>query len=189
MTQIEMILKESPVLDRDLHRTMMQEVEAYAVQAGVHTHYIWTPLSEIATQTEVDWVGRVPEMRKSGPYGVVYVGRDFSPSIEQRFMASAAACVRNFVDARVIPLHRLVDRLRQGPVGCSVLLVPNFSVDEAEGGYLPKWMKGILLDMLYDRLLSQQVTVLGVRSMKELEASFGESFLSVIKEHYEKVGK
>lgn len=169
------------VLDRDYHARLIAGLPKWAGKAGIPMEFVWTKLSKYCSKEEIEWV---KGMRQSKDHGLVYTGT-FSVPIEDKMMAIAAACLRNYVDARFMSVQQVIARLKEDDMPeCSVVLVPNFCMSKDDTSNVAPWEAAALLGWLYSRLARGQKTVLYVGDMKKLEAAYGESMARHIKSHY-----
>ena len=90
-------------------------------------------------------------------------------------MGVAGACLRNFVEAKVMTIQELLSDLKAGdPPDVTVLLVPNFFIEKSEGGKIADWHIAELLGVLYARVAKGQQTFLYVSNFDSLRKTYGE---------------
>jgi hypothetical protein len=100
-------------------------------------------------------------------------------------MAIAAALLRNFIDARVVPLNTLLSSVDSGkPIDPTVLLIPNLFV-RGGGKTVPAWKMQQAYDLLLQRSVSGKLSVVYVESMDGLKEGFGMVFGQHLEGHYE----
>lgn len=171
------------VLDPDTHGRLIAEIDEIAREAGVPKKYIEQSMTNWCGDDEIGWVKDYRENPSKGVYGMVYLGNDHT----QKMMAVCGAFTRNFILAKLVTMHDLLDRLREGSdVTASVLVIPSFYKSLDKGGLTP-YQIGLLWDLLEDRMINEKQTVLGVDSLSKLKSGYGEHFSSLIESHYFKV--
>lgn len=169
------------ILDKEYHARLLLDLERHAAKAGIPPEFIWSRMSVYCTADEVAWVKR---MRLGKDHGLCYVG-EFSVPVEDKMMAVTGTCLRNFIDARVMPVQEVLSNLKSDHMPYpTVLLIPNFCLSKGEGGDIAQWQSSALLGMLYSRLAKNLKTVLYIGSEQALEKNYGEAFLKHIKAHY-----
>jgi hypothetical protein len=154
------------VLDRKIHERMVKAIDRYAQQAGIPVAAICTHLAHYVGEDEQEWVSEyLASPRNDPPPGLLYVGA--WPDVGTRMTGIAGAFIRNFVDARVVTVHQLVEA--DFP-DCAVLLVPNFY---APGGNLTAWRAAKLVDGVLVRLHAGRPVVLHVADLDTMETAYG----------------
>lgn len=171
------------VLDDKIHSRLIQNLDEVALMAGVPKFMLKTSAAQYCSEDELEWLKSFRKYRAAGNVGWVYTGTPKSP-IELKFMAMAAALVRNFIDARVVPVSELIVE-GEGP-NPSVLFVPNFYT-VAEGKPLASWQLQQLHSLLLRRFVAQKVTVLYVQSLDKMETHYGEGIGQHVR-HYSHLG-
>ena len=177
----------SGVLSREVHARLVANLQGYAEDAGVQPFWLYTSMKDVCSPDEVNFVRLLPLARadKSAKCSMVYVGNSQNSPVETRMAAIAAACVRNFIRARVMNLGHVLEIIGDGEQpAATVLLIPNFFFSIVEGGELRSWMKIGLLDMLYARQAAQLPTILHVSNMKMLDKEYGTQFRAFLENHY-----
>lgn len=169
------------ILNKEYHAALLNDVERFAATAGIPPSFVWSRLSQYCTEKEVLWVKR---MRMGADHGMCYTG-EFKVPIEDKMMAVAGACLRNYIDARVMPLQEVLARLKDDSMPHpTVLLIPNFCLAKGDGGDIPQWQSSSLLGLLYSRLARNLKTVLYVSQLPALEKHYGSACLKHINAHY-----
>lgn len=171
--------KDNSILDREIHARLLQDLSSIAEIARVPTTLMHQSMSLYCSEKEVAWVKTYRAHAAANQYGGLYM--EGIPDPELRMQAMAAAFVRNFIDARVITTHELLDWCDQDdPPKPSVLLVPNFYT-VMKGTPLTGWQVQTLYDALVARYVSGKQTVLYVESMAGLAKDYGQHFADFIK--------
>ncbi len=152
------------VLDPKVHSRIVADLQRYSERAGVPSEAICRGLSNYVDEREVTWVRNFLRNRTAPPPGLAYVGR--WTDVNNRMIGIAGCMVRNFVDARVMTAHRVVE---ESPTA-TLLLIPNFY---ASGVKMPDWKVSQLTDILVGRRNAGKSTVLYVEDMTGLMAMYG----------------
>lgn len=163
------------------HDRIFQNSHRYALDAGIEKEWLWMSVKGILTEHEIEWLKAIKRHSQDRQFGYVYVGSRWMPPLADRMASMAGALVRNFIRARVSPVHEVIDQMNEGelaPYTC--LFIPDFSA----GQTMPSWRVSILFDVLMDRRLKGLQTVVAVRSMKDLGSSYGEHVKEFLEEHY-----
>lgn len=172
------------ILNKDYHQKLIADLERIAEKAGIPDYMVWSRLSQYCTDKDVAWVKHI---RKGDDNGLAYVG-EFSVPVEDKMMAIAGACLRNYIDAKVMPVQEVIARLKNDTMPSpTVLLIPNFCLDQGDGGEIAQWQISSLLGMLYSRLAKNLKTVLYIGSLASLQKNYGVSFRKHIEHHYKTV--
>jgi len=169
------------ILNREYHARLLLNLETHAANAGIPPEFVWSKMSKYCTPEEVTWVRR---MRVEKDHGLCYRGV-FPVPIEDKMMAVTGACLRNYIDARMMTVQEVLHYLKAGDMPSpTVLLIPNFCLDKGEGGDIAQWQSSSLLGLLYSRLAKNLKTVLYIGSEAALEKHYGEAFAKHIRSHY-----
>lgn len=164
---------ETGVLDRHVHARLVADITNIARDAAIQAKWIWMPLADTVSPTEVDWVKKFHLHTAQGKTGFCLVG-EAKVSVEDRMSAIAGALLRNFVRARVFTIGQLLERTAdRDTTSATCLLVPNFFLGKAQGGHIPDWKVSLVYDLLLERHLSGRQTVIYVASMKALAVEYG----------------
>lgn len=180
------------ILSREYHDRLLANVGGFARVANIPVHFVWAKLSDYCTEEDLNWVRR---MRAGKDTGLVYVGyqkqnkkTDVPVTIESRMMAITGALLRNYIDARVMPLQSVLNHLQNETMPSpTVLLIPNFFLSSNDGGKIAPWDISSLLGLLYTRMAQDLKTVLYVSDFKELEKQYGTSFKDHLLAHYKQI--
>lgn len=179
---------ESKVLDKEFHRPLIDDLPALARAANIPVQTVWTSMVGVCTHAEIEYVRGLRRKSLDGVSGLVYLGASPSLPMTNRMMAMAGACLRNYIDARVMTLDDLLQGLKLGSLGTpTVLLVPNFFVGVKDGGKVAEWQISGLLSMLYSRQAEGLQTVLYVKSLTELSSAYGAAFKQHLDANFEKI--
>lgn len=177
---------ESGVLDRDEHDRMVADIAKVARDANIRPEWIWARIELHCSPEEIEWVRRFPFHKAEGKAGLCLVGKHPEPGIEDRMSAIAGALVRNFVRARLMTVHQVIEAVDSGqPPEISCLLVPNFFLGRSG---LPAWRLGLMLDALLHRQLLGLQSVLYVADLDVMAKEYGLPTRKHILAHYTLVG-
>ena len=176
------------VLDPEEHERMVADIARIARDANIRPEWIWARIEKHCTPGEIEWVRRFPFHCREGRAGLCLVGKHPEPGIEDRMSAIAGALVRNFVRARLMTAHQVIEAADDGqPPEISCLLVPNFFPGKTEGA-LPAWRLALLLDALLHRQLRGLQTVLYVNDLAALGKAYGMALRQHLEAHYQLLG-
>jgi hypothetical protein len=161
------------ILDAGIHDRLVRNLPHYARRAGIPEIMILQKLSDFGcSPEEIDYARKIKQQASKGIYGLIYLGAETTP-VMTRMCAVAGACVRNFIDAKVMILQELVAELLEGDTPeHSVLLIPNFYV---EGGKLKEWQLAQLLGLLYSRMAKSLQTFLYIHNWVDMKKAYGNS--------------
>ena len=124
----------------------------------------------------------------AGVLGLVYVGRKPASPVAQRMMALAGACLRNFINAKVMTVQEVLARLKEGNMpNPSVLFIPNFFIGKEHGGAIPAWQVAGLWGLLLDRQAEGCQTFLYVEDMDAMAAQYGDTFKDHFINYFERI--
>lgn len=162
------------VLDAKEHSRIIADFERVCTMAGIQGHFLYESMTEYCGPIEVDWVKRFWAYKKEGVPGLALIGVSRP---DTRCQSIAAALVRNYVDARVIPLNTLIDSTMDGnhPPSPTVLIIPNLWM-AAMSKNVPAWRVQAMYDVLLERSTRSKPTVVYVEDMKGLVGVYGEPF-------------
>jgi hypothetical protein len=176
---------DSKVLDAKVHGRLIADLRRIARRANVAPRAITTPMAEVCSPAEVEWVKGLREHMREGIAGLMLVGNP--ERIEERMAAIAGACIRNFVDARVMSLQEVLAHMKAGDMPKpTVLLVPNFFVPYEKGGSVAKWEVSALLGLLMDRYSAGVLTIVYVDNVPLLGREYGPMIREHLLNYYDK---
>lgn len=170
------------ILDVEYHDRLLADLNRFSEKAGIPPQYVWSKLSSYCTDKDITWVRK---MREGTDHGLVYVGNTGKVSVEDKMMAIAGACLRNYIDARVMTVQDVLSKLKNDSMPYPTLvLVPNFCMASTDASGVASWQAAALLGWLYSRLARNLRTVLYVGSLSALESLYGEAVVRHLKAHY-----
>jgi hypothetical protein len=175
----------SGVLDPEVHDALVADIERFAEDANITPDWIWRPISESCGPGVQQWIRRFRFHAPEHTAGLLIVGGQPHPPIEDQMAGIAGSLTRNFIRARVTTLNQLIDAVQEGVVpAMSCLLVPNFF---AAGSSLPDWRIALLLDGLLHRNAQGLQTVLYAAEFEAMSQAYGSTLVQHLEAHYQRV--
>lgn len=160
------------MLDAKEHARILEDMDRVCQMAGVQSSYLHQSMTEYCGPSEVDWVRKFHQYRDAGLPGMVLDG---VPHPTQRCQAIAAVLLRNYLDARVIPVNTLIEASKDDQIPHpTILIVPNLFV--LATGKQPAWRVQVLYDLLLERATKNKPSVVYVEDLKSLAAVYGAPF-------------
>lgn len=179
---------ESGVLNQEVHSRLVSNLDQYARRANILDSMILNKMSSFdCSDSEIKYMKAIKRQADKGVYGMTYLGKETSP-VMTRMMAVAGACLRNFVDAKVVTLQELLSDIKEGhPPDVTVLLIPNFFINRADGGKIAEWHIAELLGLLYSRMTKGQQTFLYVSDLDALRKTYGDPIANHLQNNFRSV--
>lgn len=169
----------SGLLNKEYHERLILDLEKLALLAGVPPHVVWSRMSAFCNEDEVEWTRGV---RSSPCAGLAFVGKGHTPSVADKMLAMTGVFLRNYTDARVMPVQDVLRLIKADDMPtCTVLLIPNFCMEKDNGGDIASWEVSSLMGLLLTRSNLGLKTILYVTNMTTLEKQYG----STMREHIE----
>lgn len=168
------------VLDPVVHQRLLEREDEIVSVSGIPKAMLHLSAKEFCSPDEVDWLKNFWRLHSHGLHGV-YTSE--AARVERRFHAMAAALLRNFIDARVMPVTDLLTEGGYTEANPTVLFVPNFYVAMA-GKTLTSWQIQILHSFLLKRQAESKVTVLFVENLEKLRTDYGKAMHSHLLDYY-----
>lgn len=156
------------MLDAKEHSRIIADFERVCTVAGIQGRFLSESMTKYCGDDEVNWVRKYWQHKAEGMPGLVLEG---ITRPDTRCQVIAAALIRNYLDARVVPLNTLMEEA----VSPSVLLIPNLYV-VAMNKNAPPWRIQVMYDMLLERSTKGKPSVVYVEDMKSLAAVYGVPF-------------
>ena len=155
------------------HPRILADFDRITQVAGVQGMFLHKSMKDYCGDGEVDWVKKFRQYREDGIPGLLLHGVEAPDS---KCQAITAALLRNYIDARVVPVNRLLDE-KVAPPSPTVLVIPNLYVSALSSGKsLPSWRIQALYDLLLERSIQNKPTVAYVEDLKGVEALYGKPF-------------
>lgn len=110
----------SKMCNASKHEPIIANLDMVLFNSGVSLDALCTSALEVCTQPEIDFLMGYHQHGK----GLIYLGN--VEHVYKRMEAITAALVRNFVDARLITVHDLVELYSEGYLEAQVVVVPDF---------------------------------------------------------------
>ena len=180
----------SGVLVEEHHDRLVQNLNAFAKDAGIQPRWISTKLADTCGPAEVNYVKKFNFLKASGEVdGLCYLRTSGAADPDRRMAALAGAFVRNFIRARVMTLGTVFDHTAKGGrIDATVLLIPNFCLSKSEGGAIAAWQSQAMVDLLMQRAQDGQQTVLYATSLADVGAMYGTLLARTIETRFRQVG-
>lgn len=174
------------ILNSETHKRLIADMEHVCQTANIPASFVHRSMKGIVTQPEIDWVVNFNANRNNGVAGLMLVGVQ---NAETRMMAMCGALLRNFIDARLMPLNTLL-ALQEKDVlpEPTVMLIPNlFLRSSGKSMGIPPWKIQVIYDVLLQRFTSGKPTVLFVEEQEGMAAAYGQVFAEHLSSHYKQV--
>lgn len=172
----------SKLLDKDFHERLIQDLQQVVSTAGVPVNAVWMRLSTHCCEKEMMWV---KNMRSASNCGLIFIGANFPVPAEMKMTAITGVCLRNYTDARMMPVQEVIKRIKDDSMPSpTVLLIPNFCLDKTNGGDVPSWEISSLMGLLLSRVGKGLKTVLCATSMAVVQKQYGDSFKALIESKF-----
>lgn len=179
------------VLDKEVHERLVANLDGYAMDAGIHKRWVWTPVAETCGPTEIAYLKAFNQHRAEGDLdGFCYV-MNAEGSVEDRMQAMAGVLLRNFIRARVMTVDTVLELCAEGDYpDCTALLIPNFFVGSAMAGgkkaaALAAWRVRSLYDLLLRRQTGGRQTIIAVSNLEEMAKEYGHAMRSTIEKRFQ----
>jgi hypothetical protein len=161
---------------------LISDITHVSEMANIPIKFITHSMKEFCPQEDMDFVRHHRKLKAEGKSGLLMVGES---NAETRMMAMCGAFIRNFIDARVIPVNTLLAAQESGDVpNPSVLLIPNLYLD-LFGKSLPAWKVQALYDLILSRFVAGKVTIFYAENMSGLEKAYGRMFADHLNNNYQ----
>lgn len=164
------------VLDKDTHKRLLEDMPTICHQTNIPAAYIHSSMREHCGDSDCKWVINYPRLTETGRSGLVLCG----DRLEVRSFAIGGALIRNFIDARVYTLQRVIEEAPNP----TVLIIPNFYVAAIDCKPHPSWKIDQIYSLLLERMSSGLQTVLGVTDMKNMESVYGTNIVKHLRDNY-----
>lgn len=175
------------LIDEVYHAALLRDVDSVVRGANIPPAMLYRSMVGLCSEAEIDYVKGLRRHAERGVYGLTLLGLKPSVSPLERFSAMAAACLRNYIGARVMTLQDVLEALAEHVMPTpSVLFVPNFYVG-VDGGLPSKWMIPELLGLLYARQAAGLQTVVYVQNLAAMGKAYGSGCEQhLASEHFQK---
>jgi hypothetical protein len=163
----------NPVLNKEVHAGLLADLDGISETAGVQPRFLRSSMTEYCGAAETDWVTHFKQYRADGVPGLMLDGVQ---KPDTRCQAITAALLRNFIDARVMPLNQVLELQKTGDMPLpSVLVIPNLYI-LLPGKGLPPWQVQAIYDVLLHRAVRSAPTVVYVQDKDEMAKVYGIPF-------------
>lgn len=161
------------MLDQKEHSRIIANFEHVCTVGGIQGHFLYESMTKRCGPGEVDWVQRFWAFKKEGCPGLLLHG---ITNPDTRCQAITAALIRNYIDARVIPVNTLLDGIQDHQVPSpTVLVIPNLYLCLSFKSS-PSWRAQALYDLLLERSIKSKLTVAYVEDLQSLRGVYGAPF-------------
>ena len=158
---------------------LVNDLDHIASIAGISRSFIRQSMLPHCDSVEIDYVTNFRLYRESVP-GLLVIGK---PDTGTRCNAMCGALIRNFIDARVISLIKLLDASEGREVpDPTVMIIPNFYMS-SYGKTLPAWKIAAIYDILLQRQAENKPTVIAMDSYAGMQQSYGASISDHLKNY------
>lgn len=173
------------VLDPDIHtERFLNSLPEFVSTARISLPFALSRMAKYCTPAEVEYVRNLRKHLAEAHAGMVYVGTpDGGVPVLQRMMAIAGACLRNFIDARVLTTKEVLAAQKAGTLDAQVLCIPYFFTGKKES-FLSPWEHADLHSVLISRHGTGQVTIVSVSDFDQMELALGESLAYHVKTNF-----
>lgn len=172
------------VLTPGKHAGLVARRAEVAADARIPVEALWRPLPAISAM-ERAWIARFRQHRAAGYCGLLLTGE--SPRLDPltRMGAIAGCLVRNFVRARVFPLHDVLTAVADGaPVVATCLLIPDFATARRTEKQ-PAWRLQHLTALLTERWSDPGAqTVVYAPDLEAVRVEYGAYVRDLLKNHF-----
>lgn len=173
------------ILDAVKHERLIADLDHVKTTANIPANFITHSMTEFCTPGDIEFVKNYPKLKAQGCAGLLMVNES---NADTRMMAMCGAFIRNFIDARVIPLNTLLSMQEEGEQAMSsVLFIPNLFIRSA-GKSLPSWKIQVIYDLLLARYVGGKTTIAYAEEMNGMEMAYGQMFADHLKNHYKIMG-
>lgn len=164
-------------LDPVYHARLIEMLYDVSRQARVKEQYITTSASEWCSPAELGWL-QAFQMDNISKSGLVVVNRRNSINV---MSAMVGALVRNYIDARVVMTHELID---MEPREITAIAVPNFYLHSINAGSVAKWEAPMILEWLWARYSAGRKNILFVENLASMRNEYGTAISDFLLENY-----
>ena len=181
--------KPQGVLDPERHHSFIQNRELIARDAGIPMPLLWKPLPDAISEAERSWMANYRKHRSEGYCGLLLTGEKPKPDPLTRIGAIAGCLSRNFIRARVFPLHEVLNTIGGGAtLTASCLLIPDFVSDKKLDKAMPSFRVQHLTALLTERWSEDGLqTVLYAPSTDAIRKEYGSYVCDLVQNHYSEV--
>jgi hypothetical protein len=170
------------VLDKKVHAPLIQSRQKVATRAGLgerHMHWIWDELPDSVGTGERDWMKTVIARQERPRMGFVFEGKE-KPALEI-MRAMTGALVRNFKDARIMPVSQIVQTVfDREDVEATVLFLPDACVPEVIHGLQPN-ARSAVVQLIADRIRQREPVCFYAPSETAIVQSLGDRIRDLMK--------
>jgi hypothetical protein len=160
------------VLDPERHKRLLEDLEHICSIAHVPQKHVRESMVGYCDSLEIDWVTNFRLYRETYP-GLLIEGHKDSTD---RCMAIAGALLRNFIDARVVSVNKILEYHETNSIPePTVLVISNLQINN-HGKPFTAWQLAVIYDVLVRRWTANLPTVVAIDNMDSLKQTYGLSF-------------
>lgn len=168
------------LIDENYHAPLLRQWASVAERANIAEHWLHESATDYCSETVCEWISALPANMREQKAELILRPKQRTP--EDRCSVMAAAILRNYTDAQVMPLRELFDGARrEGVPTVTVLLVPDFY---RVGTTLVEWQQVFLTSMVSSRHLRGKATVLYVEDIDLMGKAYSEMLYDHVREFY-----
>jgi len=172
------------ILLPETHHNLVDQLDEVAKAARIAPYWI-SSVSMTAincTAAELEYAAGFRQWKDSNVAGAIYFGS--LDSFQDRMNAMCGALIRNFINARMVPVKTICTRIKsKQDIEGTAIFIPNFLVGENQYEWAD-WDKSGFYDWLYQRNMEGKQTILGSKSMKAVKSMFGDSLYEYVANHF-----
>lgn len=167
------------------HDRLLADLDRIVERAGLgvpNKHLVWESTKEHLTKLEVRYLTHVRELAQHNIFGAVLHGTPRHGNPHARMQRMVGCLLRNYLDARIMPLDTVMAYLSDGqPLKATVLFIPDFFIAKhAEN--TPPWKLTLLTGLLFNRAQEGVQTVVYVDDMSKMRAIYGTALHATIRD-------
>lgn len=172
------------VLESPKHDRLFLGIDGYAERAGIPKQAIWSALGPRVTPLEYKWVETFNSHSDTGLVGLLYTGEH--EDVLLRMQAITGALIRNFIDAKMMTLSKVVDLENAGGVEATVLVIPNFCSSSKQTA-LTAWKAVMVSDLITARAAQGLPSIVYAPDLELVAQVYGPDVQALLNTKYELV--
>jgi len=167
------------VLDKDVHRRLLQDLDHVAEDAGIDKSWVAIPMGQVCRESLVRWVRRFKFHPGERRHSVLVTCPD--EAADDVCGAVAGALLRNFIRVRVMTLHELVTAYREGEaLDATCVVVPRCAPQSVGSEYQRALVTQTIFDVLGARRRGRMQTMFTASSERRVLDAYGPEVLSAM---------
>ena len=171
---------DAALIDETYHAPLLRQWPSVAERANIAEHWIHQSATKYCSDAVCEWIRNLPANMRDQKAELLLGPKQYSA--EDRCSVIAAAILRNYHDAKVMPLRELFASSKKMEVpDVTALLIPDFYRD---GTTLMEWQISYLSSVVSSRHLKGKATVLYVEDLGLMGKAYGNMLYEHIREFY-----